>query len=400
MFGHKENNPAPVPSDIKVVTMPTDFYGGKDPAVKFKAVEKTVDMAKFEEGGVKASEKRALDKATVAGGESPVHPANILTSKKFIIMAGIGLFIIFCLAVGGYYWWQGKKTTAENVPPPVAVVQPVIPTTSAPEIVPTTTEEVAPTTTEAIPAIKETAIEFPSMLLGESPDFDNDKISDVAEEIFGTDSTNPDTDGDKYPDGHELFYLYNPNGFEPKKLLDSGLVKQFQNPSFNYALYYPANWALGLVDTEGRQVLFSTLTGENIEVRTFDLSPGETLVDWLAINAPTERLADLVDFTGRFATLGKMRKDGLVYYFISNNRLYALVYHTTNSNVVNYKIVLEIMARSFQTDVPPETVATPATTVVFPEAVTPTATASADVESGTTTESMATPTPEGEMPLF
>lgn len=380
--------------------MPADFYGGNDPAVKFKAVEKTVDMSKFEDKEVvKADEKKALDKATVAGGASPIHPANILTNRKFIIIGGIILFILFALGAAGYYWWQGRKAAAGNATPPASTAQSVIPTTSVPNITPTTTEQITPTTTEEIPAIKETAIEFPSPLLGESVDFDNDGITDVAEEVYGTDPTNPDTDGDTYPDGHELFYLYNPNGFEPKKLIDSGLVKQYLNPFFNYGLYYPTNWAVGTVDTEARQVLFSTLTGENIEVRVFDITPGEALADWLVVNAPTERLADLVDFTTRFGLQGKMRKDGLVYYFISGNHLYALVYHTTDSNVVNYKIVLEVMARSFQINIASETAAMPAAVETSPVTATSSTTVLPEVESGTTTEFVSTGT-VGEPSLF
>ncbi|UJG41294.1 MAG: FG-GAP-like repeat-containing protein [Candidatus Heimdallarchaeum aukensis] len=38
-------------------------------------------------------------------------------------------------------------------------------------------------------------------------DQDNDRLSDYSEKLFGTDKTNPDTDGDGLPDGYELSYL-------------------------------------------------------------------------------------------------------------------------------------------------------------------------------------------------
>ncbi|MCK5416422.1 hypothetical protein KAI92_03275 [Candidatus Parcubacteria bacterium] len=43
-------------------------------------------------------------------------------------------------------------------------------------------------------------------------DFDNDGLTDGEENIYGTDASNPDTDGDGYLDGDEIKKGYNPNG--------------------------------------------------------------------------------------------------------------------------------------------------------------------------------------------
>ena len=39
---------------------------------------------------------------------------------------------------------------------------------------------------------------------------------------------------------------------------------------------------------------------------------------------------------------------GLVYYFFDNNHVYVMLYHTTDSSVVNYRSVMVMMARSFK----------------------------------------------------
>ncbi len=39
------------------------------------------------------------------------------------------------------------------------------------------------------------------------PDMDGDKLLDAEEVSIGTDALNPDTDGDGYEDGHEVFVM-------------------------------------------------------------------------------------------------------------------------------------------------------------------------------------------------
>ncbi|MBU1907595.1 fibronectin type III domain-containing protein, partial [Patescibacteria group bacterium] len=56
-------------------------------------------------------------------------------------------------------------------------------------------------------------------------DSDSDGITDLEETLFGTYTRNPDTDGDGFLDGNEVFHLYNPAGNAPVRLLDSALVK-------------------------------------------------------------------------------------------------------------------------------------------------------------------------------
>lgn len=339
MFGKKDASIKIDPDlNLKISTIPNDFYAGADPTVKFKETEKTVDLNKFS-GNVelKAREKTALDASTAKGG--------ILTSRKFIVIGGIVLFIVFLGGAGLYYWWKLKKP-AVTVAPPIATTVPKIPVVTPASPAATTTP--VTTTTEPVIPAKPAVFELPSKILALSGDMDNDQISDASEEIFGSDPGNPDTDNDGYPDGHELFYLYNPNGIEPQKLIDSGVVKKFTSGLFGYELYYPQNWAVGAVDQEGRQMLFSTLTGENIEVRVFDLGLGQSFSDWFAQNLPPEeKLTDYQNFQSRFGALAKMRSDNLVYFYYTDSRVFAAIYHVNGAESINYKAVMEIVARSF-----------------------------------------------------
>ncbi|MCX6782300.1 MAG: hypothetical protein NTW66_04270 [Candidatus Magasanikbacteria bacterium] len=393
MFGKKEEKIVSSPeASIKVVTMPHDFYAGANPTVKFKEVEQTIDLNKL--AGIKEHEKKALHAATAAQGA-----ANTLSSKRWVWVVGsIVLFLIFAGGAGIYYWWQGRSKIIAQTPvlPPITT-----PPVNQEPVVPTTPVEPATTTPEPeLPVITEAGLEFPSKLLAESVDFDADKVSDVAEELFATDPSNADTDKDGYQDGHELYYLYNPNGAEPKKLIDSGFVRNYISPGFGYELYYPNNWAIGAVDVAGRQMLFSTLTGENIEVRVFDLLPGQTFAEWFALNAPQENLGDYTDMQSRFNANAKMRSDGLVYIFYDSTHVFALLYHTTESNTVNYKVVIQTMARSFKIGepMPPEMRPVGEPEMIFeagaPETMSTGSAGSAEGESTTTSTETATTTGE------
>ncbi|TSC84630.1 MAG: Uncharacterized protein G01um101413_14 [Parcubacteria group bacterium Gr01-1014_13] len=353
MFGKKEeistkNDPmSKVPSDgqtISVQTIPADFYGGVNPVVKFKKVEKEVLLES--KSKLTPSEKKVLDKSTAAGKDSLLHPVNILTNKKYAIIFGSSLFVLIVAGVSVYYYLQLRQPKISLPPQPEIS----IPTTSelTPVAVESPTEEPAVTST-APQSLAEAPIEFPSSLLGDSPDLDKDSLTDTAEELFGTDPSKPDTDEDSYNDGHEVFYLYNPAGKEPLKLIDSGFVKDYNNPVFGYKVFYPSTWAVGNVDEGYRDVLFSTITGENIELRVFDRLSNQTFADWFAQWAPTEQYQNLKDFQTKFGQSGKSRADSLVYYFMDDNHVYVVVYHTTDSNVVNYRSVMAMMARSFRT---------------------------------------------------
>jgi hypothetical protein len=193
-------------------------------------------------------------------------------------------------------------------------------------------------------------LDFPSILLGDSVDGDTDGLTDKEEaDVFNTDPGVPDTDNDGYQDGHEAYYLYNPAGKEPERLIEAGFFKEYENPQWHYKIYYPSMWALGNIDNEYRDILWSTLTGENIELQTITKDPQQSFSDWFSEWAPGEKYGDLVKFETYFNVQGYNRPDYLVYYFPTTDRVYVLVYHNTpDTTVINYRTVLKTMARSFR----------------------------------------------------
>ncbi len=344
MFGRSEQKKPSLP-DIKITKMPDDFYGGVNPVIKFQNVEKVIKPAQISKPVLSSADKKLLDKKTTVGAGNKLHPINLFTSWKFLVVAGVGVLIIGG-SVMGFYYWRQYRTTLSVAPEPIqpVVVEPIV---VVPEITSTPVVEPEPVVVPP-PMVSEAKLDFPSSLLGDSVDTDKDGISDVAEELFGTDPAVPDSDNDNYPDGHEVYYLYNPAGKEPMKIVDSGLVNVFTNPVFLYKIYYPKSWAVGNVDTSYKDVLFSTVTGENVEIKVINMDPEESFSHWFANNATGEQLADYLPFESVFKETGFVRKDDLVYFLPKGNQVFVILYHTTDSNIVNYRLVIKMIARSFQ----------------------------------------------------
>lgn len=342
MFGRKKDTIQAVPLSVKVQSMPKEFYGGANPVVTFHDVKK--DIAYGQQAPLSKAEKAAFNQTSVAGHHAPLHAANLLTNSKIIILGALGLFVLFALGAGGYYWYQNRQSVASQIPaPPTPSVAdappaPVVETPPVTEVATSTVPEVPPTNV---------LLEFPALGLADSTDSDTDGLSDAAEVVFKTNPDLPDSDNDGYSDAHEIFYLYNPAGKEPMKLIEAGTVKEYDNPVFNYSLYYPMNWAVGNTKEDYRDILFSTLGGDNIEVLAVDKENGQDFATWFLQNVPSEQMSNYAPFESRFGVAGFERSDKLVYFIVTPDRVYILAYHVPDASIVSYRIILNMMARSF-----------------------------------------------------
>lgn len=356
MFGRKKTDEQPqstVDDTVEINTLPSEFYAGANPVVTFKKVEKHIDISK-NQSLLSLQDKKILDKQTSIGAHEPLHPINLLANKKFLAAAAVGLFVLVGGATAIYYIFFQTNTKK----PPI-VFRPTstppdsgFPTSSPPIDVPTSTVSTTP------PVIADGKLEFPSVILSDSIDADKDTLTDKEEEVFATDPGVADTDSDGYSDGHEVFYMYNPAGKEPERLIDAGTAQEFANPNYGYKLFFPTTWKLGVVDSDFKDVLLSTITGEFIEIRSFEKNIEENFTTWFARVAPQEKLNDIEPFESYFKEKGWQREDGLVYYFVTQSRVYVIVYHAVDSTV-NYRSIIKTIARSFRVDTTETTIREP-----------------------------------------
>lgn len=358
MFWRKKLDKKPIADAKNIQVMPDDFYGGKDPVVHYVKTQKTIENGKV----LKIAMPIKKSAAAMAHGVSQMRAPSFLHSKKFKIAVVAVVFLIAVGLISWYYINQAKPKVVQPIESKEAVTP--MPEVTEPEsVVEKMTEpvapEVVPTTTEPIiEPEKKAGLEFPSILLADGADMDSDSLTDLEEEMLGTDSGVWDTDGDGYYDGLEVFNLYNPKGTAPMKIIDSGLVKEYVNPIWGYRVYYPTGWVAASVDENANQVLFSALSGDYIEVWSEELQAGESFTDWFARQAKGQLYSDLQTFSNRFKEEGLRRKDDLVAYFITNSKVYVLVYHAGVTGDISFRHMFVVMEQSFRPS---------KTTVVIPE---------------------------------
>ncbi len=324
--------------------IPDEFYAGKNPVIHFKNVDTDVVVGS-------APQPKRVAVRPVPTATAPVPHKVFLSPRKLVIGAGI-LFVLFIAGASWYYWKQATKPAATKTVSTITNTEVVTTTTQV--VVTTPPVNTVASTTIVTPAsttiqLPPPTVEVPPELLADSKDSDGDDVSDVAEELFRTDSTQADSDNDGYDDGHEIYNLYNPIGKEPLKIIDSGLVSEYQNPVFRYKIYQPVGWVPGNVDNDFRDVLFSTISGEYIEIKVVDKDVNETFNDWFGRQMPQENAQSYQPFESVFKEEGLRRNDFLVTFFYDQRHVFVLTYHpAATGGSINYRIVLKMMARSFR----------------------------------------------------
>lgn len=361
MFGKKKSQSQEMPvshtekKHLDVHTIPDVFYGGKDPEIyHVKESSKKKEIVLSEKNEKKEPIKKPVVLSQVHTGQITKAPTELKTQSakggsisKKIIIVGVGCLILF--GVGAWYYVGTLSEPVKEIspvvktPPAQTAPPPVI--ESPPVITPTTTDD---TDKEQPTSTPIRLLEFPSDRVIRAVDLDADALTDVEEEIYKTDSGVWDTDGDGYYDGLEVANLYNPSGTAPEKIIDSGLVREYVNPMWQYRVYYPATWRVDAVDTNSNQVLFSTVSGDFIEVQSFKKEKTTSFPSWFGAFATGQLYSDLVPYQNRFQVMGFVRTDQLVGYYVTDTTIFVLVYHPGVEQQIMYPHVMQMMVASFR----------------------------------------------------
>ena len=326
--------------DVNIETIPKIFYGGKDPVIYHTKKDQP--------------EKKGITPKKMA---TPKKRVSVIENKKKVYIGSAIVFVVAVSLISFYYINQFNKTKSllsveeQNT---VTEVETVVEEIEEVGVVETVIEE--PEEVEEVEIIEEVEeetlavvpIDFPKDIFINSVDIDSDSLTDMEEELFGTDSGTWDTDEDGYNDGREVVNLYNPKGLAPVKLIDSGTVLEYVNPTWQYRMYYPIPWIVGEVDTQSDQVLFSAITGDFIEIRAVSKLPDETFKEWFIKNAAGQKFTDLTIFSNRFDQEGRKRKDDLVIYFEDETVVYVLIYHPGTTGSIPYRHVMQVAYQSFR----------------------------------------------------
>lgn len=176
-------------------------------------------------------------------------------------------------------------------------------------------------------------------------DSDSDGLSDQEEALFSTDPQKPDSDGDSYNDGNEVFHLYNPAVKAPSRLVDSGLVAVLSAPA-GWSMFVPKRWTTGLDVPDGSHATIASGQGESLIVQIVDNPEQKTLLDWYLAQNPGVTSSDVRSFTTKGGLAGIFSQDRLTAYFAWESKILSIQYNLNGQKFVNYRTVFEMMLNS------------------------------------------------------
>ena len=176
-------------------------------------------------------------------------------------------------------------------------------------------------------------------------DSDGDQLTDIEELIYQTNSTLADTDGDGYTDASEILSFYDP--VKPTgRLMDSGLIEVYQNPNFNYSLLYPKSWVVRSLNTDNKEIIFTSNTGEVVEISVQDNPLGLSAAEWYQQNNPGADLTKLTSLTiDGFPAI--QTADGLKTYLAVGSSVYSIRYNIGARQQMNFYMTYQLFLKSF-----------------------------------------------------
>jgi len=198
---------------------------------------------------------------------------------------------------------------------------------------------------KTIPEITEEIIISPQT--PNSPDKDQDGLTDIEEELYSTNLSNPDTDGDGISDGKEVLNLTNPNSVEEESIAVAGLISVYTDSVFNYSFFYPKTWLAKIIpETDNREVMITTNTNEFFTITVADNQEKLSPLEWYKKQSPgtSENLKEIV--VNGLSCL--FSPDRLTIYIADSDRIYAFSYKIGLEQKASFKSTFRMMINSWQ----------------------------------------------------
>ena len=178
-------------------------------------------------------------------------------------------------------------------------------------------------------------------------DSDNDGLTEAEENLFGTNPQVSDSDNDTYSDGSEILFFYDPTK-SATPLSASNLFANYNHP--NYGLIYPTRWILREADAQKNEVLFTSDTGEFVEILIINQAGNKTLDNWYQEQFPGIDFQSVARVSINNLT-GLRHPDNQSYYLMKNNdisKIYLITYNSGNFTELNFLTTFQVMVKSFK----------------------------------------------------
>jgi hypothetical protein len=256
----------------------------------------------------------------------PVQKVQILPPKRTVPMwmwVLIVVLVLFVAAAVGYVMLGKAKTQEVQEPVVEEVKTPVV--KDEPDV--------------EVPVVEEPA--EPEL----SKDSDSDGLTDIEEKMYGTDYRNPDTDGDTFLDGNEVFHRYDPLGVAPSTLLDTGAVKVYSEATLPFTVYYPTTWK-ATAELAKNTVTFKSSNVASVVVLWSPKEADLTLEDWIVTNVEDADLKTLQASYTKEGYYTLRSADDLVAYIDFGAVVYVMTYDLSTSLDISYTQTFAMMVNS------------------------------------------------------
>lgn len=175
-------------------------------------------------------------------------------------------------------------------------------------------------------------------------DSDSDGLTDIEEVLYGTNSLSPDSDGDGYLDGNEVFHLYNPAARAPGRLIESGLVRALTSSS-GWVMYVPTSWTSTPDETDAGRLVLESGRGERFVISVESNPSEQPLASWVSA-----RVNEPVDSFGSFTTKGGLQgvysADRMRAWLSWGDAVFHITYELRSQPFLNFRTTLEMMLNS------------------------------------------------------
>ncbi len=236
-------------------------------------------------------------------------------------------------------------------------------------------------------------------------DSDSDGLTDLEEtSIYGTNAQNPDSDGDGFLDGNEVYNLYNPEGKAPAKLQDSGAVKPITG-SAGWSMFIPVQWTTSEAAADGSSLTIVSGHGETFKLAIVDNPNHQTVLDWYLGQHPDAKSEQILKYRSKHGYEGIIGPDMLTTYIPWGDKIFTFTYDMDGQSFINYRTTYYMMLNSLilnglpvimvpagSSSLPFEPSATTTGEVNLPESVFPAAATSTGGEAQPETASTTMPT--------
>ena len=294
-------------------------------------------------------------------------PARATSSKSLIIAAIILAAVIILVAAYFIYDSSARKQLAQeqaaqnaawqsSTPVVAEVNEGVTPDNFAP-VVTSTGSEATSTPEQATSSPDNTAATTTAPVAPAPPvisrDSDNDGLTDMEEDVIGTNPSKPDTDVDGYKDSSEISSGYNPlsDGSQGKTRLAEADFIAIAKSDFaqnNFSFLYPRRWKVSFIAENG-QAIISIDTGEIIRISSLPKEQRISAMNWYLQLHPQASVSQLAPISaGQLA--GFFAPDGLTAYLtdVSKERIYSFEYLTSPQAEFRYPALFAMIIKNFQ----------------------------------------------------